>query len=429
VKRFSSSWTGCGLVLLSVSLFAATAAGQLTVNPSAVNFGSVPVGNSVSQSVAVSNTGTSNLTISQATVSGNGFSNSGLSLPLTLAPGQGASLTATFKAQASGSTSGSLSLAYSVLKTKTHGKGPGSSNGSATVSLAGAGTSAGQLAATASNLNFANVLVGASSTLTDTITNTGGTSVTISQATVAGVGFSISGLSPSLVLNPGASVTFSAVFAPQSAGTVSGGISVSSDASNSTLTISLAGTATAQGQLTLTPTTLGFGNVTVGARASQSSSLSASGTSVTVSAASLNSTEFSLTGITLPLTIAAGQTVPFTVTFAPQASGVANASLTLTSNAVNTPSEALSGTGVTPPQHSVSLSWTDSGSGIVAYNIYRGSASGGPYTQISSALASPAYSDGSVVAGQAYYYVTTAVDGTGTESVYSNEAQAVIPTP
>ena len=40
-----------------------------------------------------------------------------------------------------------------------------------------------------------------------------------------------------------------------------------------------------------------------------------------------------------------------------------------------------------------------------------------------------AYDDSSVAAGQTYYYVTTAVDGTGTESTYSNQVKAAIPTP
>jgi fibronectin type 3 domain-containing protein len=173
---------------------------------------------------------------------------------------------------------------------------------------------------------------------------------------------------------------------------------------------------------------LNFGSVTVGTTATQSGSLSASGATVTVSSASLSSGEFSLTGITLPLTIAAGQSVPFTVTFAPQASGGVNATLSVTSYA-STPTQTLSGTGVAAPQHSVSLSWTDSGSGIVGYYVYRGSGSGGPYAKISALDTPAAYTDNSVVAGQAYYYVTTAVDGAGTESAYSNEAQAVIPTP
>ncbi|MFY9559471.1 MAG: choice-of-anchor D domain-containing protein [Terriglobales bacterium] len=414
---------------MSVLLFTATAAGQLVLNPSAVSFGSVQIGGSVSQSVVLSNTASSNLTISQAILSGTGFTISGLGLPATLAPGQSMSLTTTLAPQAGGSITGSLSLACSVPKGKTHGKGSPTSNSTATLALTGTGTSPGQLTANPSSLNFANVQVGGSLTLMDTLTNTGGASVTILQATVTGSGFSISGLNVPLVLNPGASVTFSAVFAPQSAANASGSITVSSDASNSTMAVLLSGAGAAQGQLTLTPTALDFGNVTVGTNASHSSSLSASGASVVVSSASLSSVEFSLTGVSFPLTIPAGQSVPFTLTFAPQASGTATATLSITSTASNAPTEILGGDGIAPPQHGVSLTW-NAGTGAVGYNVYRGSATGGPYSKINSALdATAAYSDDSVLAGQTYYYVATAVDGSGMESAYSNEAQAVVPSP
>jgi len=82
-----------------------------------------------------------------------------------------------------------------------------------------------------------------------------------------------------------------------------------------------------------------------------------------------------------------------------------------------------------PPSHSVNLSWNDA-SGAVGYNVYRGSQSGGPYAKINSVLgASTAYTDGAIQGGQAYYYVTTAVDSAGAQSGYSNETQAVIPSP
>ncbi len=432
MKHFGPPRTcvGCGLVLLSVFLFAATSAGQLVVNPSTVNFGSVQIGGSVSQSVVLSNALSSNLTISQATVSGTGFAFSGLGMPATLAPGQSVSLTTTFAPQSGGTVTGGLSLAYSFPKTKARGKGSPNSNGTATLYLTGTGTSPGQLTANPSSLNFANVQVGGSLTLMDSLTNTGGASVTILQASVTGTGFGMSGLNVPLTLNPGASVTFSAVFTPQSATNASGSITVTSDAFNTPLTVPLSGTGTSQGQVTLTPVALDFGNVTVGANVSRASSLSVSGASVIVSSASVNNVEFSLTGISFPLTIAAGQSVPFTLTFAPQASGTATAVLSITSSASNAPNETLDGNGVAPPPHGVSLSWGNSGSGTVGYNVYRGSTSGGPYSKINSALdATPTYSDDSVVAGQTYYYVATAIDGSGMESLYSNEAQAVIPSP
>jgi hypothetical protein len=71
----------------------------------------------------------------------------------------------------------------------------------------------------------------------------------------------------------------------------------------------------------VTPATLSFGNVTDGSSASLSGTLTASGSSVTLSSADSTSTEFVLSGLTFPTTLAAGQSVPFAVTFLPQVSG------------------------------------------------------------------------------------------------------------
>src|SRR5438105_6801785 len=57
---------------------------QLTANPTSASFGSITVGSSGTQSIAVSNTGNANLTISQITTSGTGFSGSGITVPMTL---------------------------------------------------------------------------------------------------------------------------------------------------------------------------------------------------------------------------------------------------------------------------------------------------------------------------------------------------------
>jgi uncharacterized repeat protein (TIGR03803 family) len=78
--------------------------------------------------------------------------------------------------------------------------------------------------------------------------------------------------------------------------------------------------------------------------------------------------------------------------------------------------------------HTVSLSWDASTSQVIGYNVYRGTNPNGPYTKINSTLdAVTTYTDSAVQAGQTYYYVTTAVDSAGEESVYSNQADAVIP--
>lgn len=94
--------------------------------------------------------------------------------------------------------------------------------------------------------------------------------------------------------------------------------------------------------------------------------------------------------------------------------------------------------------HSVSLTWTASPTtGVTAYNVYRGTTKGGPYTKINSVNAPlVTYLDSPLTAGASYFYVVTAqaaactaaqtantAGGVCGESVKSNEIQAVIPTP
>jgi fibronectin type 3 domain-containing protein len=153
---------------------------------------------------------------------------------------------------------------------------------------------------------------------------------------------------------------------------------------------------------------------------------------VTVSSGSSNSSEFVLSGITLPKTIAAGQSATFTVTFTPNASGAASGTLTFLSNASNSPTvETLTGTGQAPQPHSVDLSWTASqSSGVVGYNIYRGSVSGGPYSKVNSTPnTDTTYTDTTVAAGQTYFYVAKSVDSNDVESGSSNEVQLIVPSP
>jgi hypothetical protein len=101
------------------------------------------------------------------------------------------------------------------------------------------------------------------------------------------------------------------------------------------------------------------------------------------------------------------------------------------SNVVNTVITAALGGPCVVTSHSAALSWTaSSSSNIAGYNIYRSTTSGGSYTRLNTGVIVPTnYTDNMVQAGQTYYYVTTAVDANNNESVYSNQVQAVIPTP
>ena len=108
-------------------------------------------------------------------------------------------------------------------------------------------------------------------------------------------------------------------------------------------------------------------------------------------------------------------------------------SLTAGTTTIKATSSSISGsttlTVTAQMQHSVALSWNASTSqGIAGYNAYRSTVSGGPYTLLNSSLiATTSYTDLTVQSGVTYYYVTTAVDSQGVESVYSNEAVATVP--
>jgi fibronectin type 3 domain-containing protein len=85
----------------------------------------------------------------------------------------------------------------------------------------------------------------------------------------------------------------------------------------------------------------------------------------------------------------------------------------------------LSGSANIVTGHSVALTWNPSPN-ATSYNLYRGTASGGPYVQVASGITVTTYTDTQVGHSQTLYYVATAVQGTD-ESGYSNQAVAVIP--
>jgi fibronectin type 3 domain-containing protein len=70
----------------------------------------------------------------------------------------------------------------------------------------------------------------------------------------------------------------------------------------------------------------------------------------------------------------------------------------------------------------INLSWT-AASGATRYNISRSSVSGGPYTLIAAGVPGNSYSDTGLQEGATYYYVVSAINGTG-QSANSTEAGA-----
>jgi hypothetical protein len=187
----------------------------------------------------------------------------------------------------------------------------------------------------------------------------------------------------------------------------------------------------AAGQLVVTPSAFDFGKVAVGQEATRIGTLHAGNASITVTSADWSGEGFSLSGIAFPVTVAAGQSVPFKVTFAPQRNGGSSGKISFLSDAENSPhSESLRANAAQgeAASHSVSLAWRAGNSNTISYNIYRGVSSSGPYSKINSSPHSqPTFTDASVQGGQTYFYVTTALNKKGKESRHSNQIQVTIP--
>ena len=184
--------------------------GQIRVAPSSVSFGIVQVGNNQSQPATITNSGGSDLKVTQATTTGTGFSVGGLSLPVNLAPGQSQGFTIIFMPHSADSINGNLAIANT-------GSAP-----TVNVALSGGSQTVGTLSPSSSSLNFGSVQMGSKQILPETLTNKGGSDVTVTQVNATGTGFSVSGFSLPLILAAGQSQAFNVVFTPSSVGGSSG---------------------------------------------------------------------------------------------------------------------------------------------------------------------------------------------------------------
>ena len=83
------------------------------------------------------------------------------------------------------------------------------------------------------------------------------------------------------------------------------------------------------GQLAVSPSSLNFGKVPVGQKSTQTGTLKAGNSGITVASADWSGEGFSVSGIAFPVTVPAGQSVSFKVTFAPQKAGSSSGNITL----------------------------------------------------------------------------------------------------
>jgi hypothetical protein len=281
------------------------------------------------------------------------------------------------------------------------------------------------------SINFGSVALGTTASQSVTITNSGASSLTVTQASVAAAGVNITGASFPMVINAGKQAIFDIVFTPKAAGALTGQVSVTSNLSSSPSMVSLSGTAmAATALLSASTSSLSFGSVAVGKSGTLSVTLTNAGNSdITVSKVSSSGSPYSASGVSAGLILTPGQSATLDATFSPGSAGNYSGSISVASNATNSPDTiSLSGSSSQSVSHSVSLTWNSSTSAVAGYHIYRSQVSGGPYSiQDSSLVAADAYIDSSVQGGSTYYYIVRSVTQAGVESTDSMQVTATIP--
>ena len=398
-------------IATTVGLQLNAATPTLGVNTTSVNFGNVQTGQSASQTIPLSSTGTAPVTISSLSVAGSLFSAAGITVPATLNPGQTATLTLQFTSPHVSSFTGVLTITSN------------SSQGNIVVNMTAAGV--------------ATLTVGTVSCTNASMTGSGSDACTVSLTEAAPAG----GMAVSLASSDSAVIVPASVTVPANATSAIFTATVSSVASSQTATLTAsAGGASGTFALQLTPalatlsvnaTSISFGNVSLNNPSTQSITLTSSGTvPVTVNSASITGAGYTMSGASFPLKLNAGQTATLSVQFDPTTNGAVTGQLTFSSNSSSggTTAIGLTGTGIA---YSVDLTWdapTGSGDPVVGYDVYRAIQGSATYQKINtSVVTQAAYTDSTVQVGGAYVYYVTSVDSSGSQSTPSNDYTVDIP--
>lgn len=202
----------------------------LSLGSTTVDFGSVVTGQTANGTLTLSNTGTAGLSITAIGAASAPFTATGGTCgatPIALAPA--ASCTLTYSFTPTSATNSSQSIAIT------------SNGGNPSFTLQGAGVGAPVASLSASALNFGNIAVSASGNATVTLSNTGGSALSITAITAPTAPFTRSGGTCSatpISLAAGASCTLIYAFSPTALGSFSQPLTVTSNGGSPTFTLS-----------------------------------------------------------------------------------------------------------------------------------------------------------------------------------------------
>lgn len=341
--------TDRGDVSFSLAGTGQPAPGQLAGNPAILSLGGTTVGGHLSGSVTYSNVGGQPLTVQDVQAPGAPFSISGApAAGFTLAPGDSVTINVSFDPTTDGQFSDQVTL------DTTDGE-------SVPIGLSASAATPGFLQFSSEAVDFGAVSVGGNATRTFTITNTGGTTVTVnkSKPPFGGDFAANSSLQEGTTIAPGQTVTESVTFAPTSQGAQTGTWQITGDDSSGPHDVQFTGTT--PGVLAADVGTVALGSVAVGGHLNGTATFTnRGGQPLTVDSVTGPSAPFAMTGAPAQgTTIAPGASVSVGVSFAPVVPGRFGDMVKL--NTTDGESQAVSLSGITPGLLKLSTGATDLG--------------------------------------------------------------------
>ncbi len=316
--------------------------------------------------------------------------------------------------------------------------------GCATVTPSGSAASpaAAILSVIPAEIDFKSVVVGQKNSQTLQITNTSNKNVDLSALHMTGASFSLLSAKAPVVLAPGRKISMNVVFAPATAASANGALTISGPALLVPIRVPLVGSGVKpEPALQSSPPSINFGTHTLNTSAFQTVTFTNIGNiSLTVNSLTVSGAGFAIAGLSPGVSLSPQQKLEFQVWYHPTVAGSAVATLVANVSGLPSPLKlAVAGSATTSAtatssasSHSVTLDWNSSSSTspVVGYHVYRGGSSGGPYSRIDGSIVnSLSYKDASVQSGGRYFYVVTALASDGVESPFSNEVAADIPNP
>jgi len=316
---------------------------DIDVTPTAIWFSGIDVGQTGNDSITVQNVGTGDLMVDMPTLSGSSeFAMNAASFPTSIPAGGYQTIAVAYTPVDLTSDTGEITITSDDPDEPT-----------VVVPLTGDVTPVPDIDVTPTTLQFGMVQIGASSSLTATISNVGIADLELGTLLISGTTeFSITDDPSSEILAPGASTTVEVTYAPTDGGSDTATMEIpSNDPDENPVYVALNGAEDPVPDIDVDPLAVAFGNVDIGQSSSSTVTVyNVGGATLDVTAISLSgSTDFSWLSANLPGTISPAGSRTIMVTYTPTDEVADLGMLTIDSDDPDEPSVVVALTGAHTP--------------------------------------------------------------------------------